>query len=80
MSRDLVVVASLVVAFAALCTAHVATCAGLASRRQLGKAALAFLVPPLAPPLAWRAGMRGRATAWLASASLYAVAVVLARS
>jgi hypothetical protein len=53
--------------------AHVAIAYGL-GRAQGGRVALtAFFVAPIAPVWAWRAGMRARPIAWLASVALYAV-------
>jgi hypothetical protein len=78
MTRDEWVTLVLVVAFAALVTAHVALVAGLFARRPRWRAAAAALVPPLAPAWGMRAGMAGRAVAWVVSALAYVVARWLA--
>lgn len=78
-TRDAAVTIGLVLAFAALVTAHAATLFGLARKRHFGGALGALVVPPLAPYLAFTQGMRARAVAWIASAALYATALALAR-
>lgn len=69
---------AVVVTFAVMVTVHVATVFGLLRRRRVGAALAALVLPPLAPWLAGRWGMRGRAIAWLVTAPLYVVALVLA--
>jgi hypothetical protein len=76
-ARDAIDVGMLVLGFAALVTAHLATLVGLAARRPRWHAPLALLLPPLAPYWAVRQGMLGRAVIWIASGALYAVARVL---
>lgn len=76
---DTVRLGVLLFAFALAASTHVFVSAGLVARRGPGRAALAFLVPPLAPALAWRAKMRVRAMAWLTFVALYVVAFVFAR-
>jgi hypothetical protein len=79
-TRDIVVLSVLLVAFAALVTAHVTIAAGLMRRRPRWHAPLAFVVAPLAPYYAVREHMRLRAFAWIGAFVVYATAVVLARS
>lgn len=67
-----------VIAFACLCTAHVAVVAGLVTRPPRWRGLLAFFVPPSAPFFAYAAGLRGRAVLWCVTFVLYAVALVLA--
>ena len=76
---DAALTIGLVCAFAALVTAHVAILFGLTRRRHLTEAFGALILPPLAPYWAFTRDMRAPALAWLASAALYAVALVLAR-
>lgn len=76
--KDIVVVACLVVAFAAFVTAHVAIVAGLAARRPRWRAPVGLLVPPLALLWAFRERMRVRAIAATAAVVVYAVARVMA--
>ena len=79
-TRDIVVLATLLAAFAVLVTAHVTIAAGLVRRRPRWHALLAFVVAPLAPYFALRERMRVRAIAWLGALVVYATAMVLARS
>jgi hypothetical protein len=79
-TRDVVVLSVLLVAFAALATAHVTIAAGLVRRRPRWHAPLAFVVAPLAPYYAIGAHMRVRAFAWIGAFVVYATAMVLARS
>ena len=79
-ARDVVVLASVVVAFGALATAHVAIAVGLFARVPLARAIAGLVVPPLAPYYAMRARMYARALAWSAALLAYAVARVLAAS
>lgn len=78
MDRDEVVVALLVVAFAALVTAHASIVAGLLRRRPRKRAFIAAVVPPLAPYWAVRQGMLVRAGAWGLSLALYFIARLVA--
>lgn len=66
--------AALVVHFAA----HVWIVVGLAAVRGWARAALAFVVPPLAPWWGWEAGMRRRAVAWGSALAAYAILVAAA--
>lgn len=76
--KDIVIVAVLVVAFAAVVTTHIAIAFGLLFRRPRWRAAVALAVPPFAPYWAWRERMRARAGLWAASLAVYVVALVLA--
>lgn len=78
-TRDAALTLGLVLAFAAFVTVHATTLFGLARRHHLTETLGALVVPPLAPYWAFTHGMRVRAIAWLASAVLYAVVLVLAR-
>ena len=78
MTRDEWVMATLVVAFAALVTAHVTLVVGLGARAPRWRAAAAALVVPLAPFWGLRGGMPVRSAIWIASAAVYAVARALA--
>jgi len=77
--RDLVVVGTLVIAFALLITAHVAIAFGLFWKTPKWRAPVAFVVAPLAPYWAWREHMRVRAALWAAALILYVVATIIAR-
>jgi hypothetical protein len=65
-------------AFVALVAAHVAIAVGLARKGAWARAALALLVPPLAPWWGWSEGMRRRTIAWGTALSVYAITVALA--
>jgi hypothetical protein len=77
MSRDELVAAALLLAFAGAVTVHVAILAGLVGRKPRWRAALALVLPPLAPYWAW-GPMRRRAIAWLALTVAYGVALLVA--
>ena len=77
MTRDEIVTAAVVVAFATLVTTHVTLVAALAARPPRWRAAAALLVAPLAPVWGWRES-RKRAIAWIASAVVYAVTLWVA--
>ena len=77
--KDMIVVGTLVLAFALFITAHVAITYGLVFRRPRWRAPLAFFVAPLAPYWAWREHMRIRAGIWAAALVLYVVATIVAR-
>jgi len=68
---------ALAVILAALGGAHVWLVAGLARRQAWWRAALALLLPPLAPSWGWGAGLRAPATVWGIALALYALAVAL---
>jgi hypothetical protein len=78
MTRDEWLTVTLVAAFAALVTAHVLLVAGLLARPPRWRALVAAIAPPLAPAWGFRAGMAGRAAAWVVSALAYVVARWLA--
>jgi len=80
MNRDTMVLGATLVTFAAAVTVHVLVAAGLVTRRQPGRAALAFFVPVLAPPFAWRAGMRVRGLMWMACVVGYVTALAFAHA
>jgi hypothetical protein len=73
MTRDEWLTVTLVVAFAALVTAHVMLVLGLFARPPRWRALVAAIAPPLAPVWGFRAGMAGRAAVWVASALAYVV-------
>jgi enterochelin esterase-like enzyme len=77
MSRDEILGALLVFAFAVFVTTHVALAYGLSSRQPRWQALVALLVPPLAPYWGWRA-LRGRTVLWGASFVAYAVLLAFA--
>jgi hypothetical protein len=72
--KDLIVVAALVVTFAALVTTHVLIAGGLARRKPRARAVVALVVFPLAPYFALREKMRVRAVVWLVLAAAYGLA------
>ncbi len=75
----MVVVGSVVLAFALFVTAHVAITYGLAFRPPRWRAPVAFVVAPLAAYWAWRERMKVRAGLWMAALALYVVAMMIAR-
>lgn len=75
--KDTFVIVFAVLAFAVWLTAHVAITFGLARRQPRSRAAIAFVVPPLAPYWAFREGMRVRSIIWVAALVLYLVARML---
>jgi hypothetical protein len=76
---DVFVTLSIIVSFAALVTAHVAVCAGLAVRDPWWRGPVALVLPLLAPFWGFRERMRGRTLAWVASVAVYVAARVVAR-
>lgn len=76
--KDLIVVIAVLLAFALMVTAHVAITYGLARRQPRWRAAVAFVVAPLAPYWAWREQMKVRAWIWTGALVLYVAATVLA--
>jgi hypothetical protein len=68
----------LAAALAIFVAAHGVLVVGLARRRAWGRAAIALLVPPLAPWWGYRAGMRVATLAWCAALLLYTAGVVAA--
>jgi len=79
MTRDAVVLAVMLVAFAALVTAHVTLAIGLARRSPRWRAPIALVIAPLAPWWGWRERMRIRGSIWVVAALAYAGALLLAR-
>jgi hypothetical protein len=77
--KDLIVVATLVIALALFITAHVTITYGLAWRPPRWRALVAFFVAPLAPFWAWREHMRIRAGIWAAALVLYIIAMIVSR-
>ena len=58
--------------------AHVVIVVALARRESLRRAAVAFVLPPLAPLWGWRAGMRAPVYAWSAALAVYALGAAVA--
>lgn len=77
--KDLIVVGTLIIAFALFITAHVAIACGLVWKSPKWRAPVALVVVPLAPYWALREHMRVRAVLWAAALVLYVVATVVAR-
>jgi hypothetical protein len=75
--RDYAVLVGVVVAFAALVTAHVALAVGLARRRSAWHALVALVLVPLAPWWGWKARMHARGVIWVAAAVAYAAALAM---
>jgi hypothetical protein len=69
--RDALLVGGLLLAFATLVTVHVAIVFGLWQRYPRWHAAVALVVPPLAPYWALRGGMVLRGGIWIGSVILY---------
>ena len=65
--------AVLAIALLTFVVAHVAIVVGLVLRRELGRAALAFFVPPLAPLYGAESSMHVAVVAWLAAFVTYGV-------
>jgi hypothetical protein len=59
--------------------AHVSLLGSLVVRRPRYRAAVALVLPPLAPYWAWRAGLRRRVYTWATALLLYAVGVGVLR-
>jgi hypothetical protein len=76
---DLTAVVALAASLASLVTAHVAIVWGLGRRRPRWRAAVAFVVPVLAPAWAARERMWVRAAIWCAAAGVYGVLRVVVR-
>lgn len=70
---DTVVVVVAVLTFAVLITAHLALVLGLALREPRWHAAVAFVVPPLAPYWGFRENMRVRSIVWGAAFVVYVI-------
>ena len=65
----------LVLAFAALLTAHLTLAVGLVRRAPRWHGLVALLVAPLAPWWGWQARMRVRGVLWIAAAAVYVTAL-----
>ena len=77
--KDIIVLATLIVAFAVLITVHVAISARLFFRaRPRWRGVVALLVPPLAPIWAFREGYRRSAIAWIAAVVAYVIGRIIA--
>ena len=79
MTRDEILVLSLLAAFATLLTMHVALVLGLATRKPRWRALVALPLAPLAPYWGAREGMHTRVVVWVASAIAYLALRVVAR-
>ena len=79
MSRDELVYALLVAAFAAFMTAHVALCLALSGRAPRFRAVIAFVAFPLAPYWGAKDGQRKRVALWGLFALAYLVLRLVAR-
>lgn len=75
--KDLVLVIALVVASAAMFTAHVALTYGLAFRPPRWRALVGFFVAPLAPYWGFREGMKIRAGIWAGALVVYVIALIV---
>ena len=58
--------------------AHVIIAVSFARKREWRRAALALLLPPLAPVYGWRAGLRGPVYTWTGALLVYALGVAAA--
>jgi hypothetical protein len=77
--KDIIVLVTVIVAFAALITIHVGVSARLVLRaRPRWRGLVALIVPPLAPIWAFREGWRRSAVAWLAAVLLYTIGRIAA--
>ena len=68
----------LLVALLTFTAAHLTIVVRFARAREWRKAALALLLPPLAPLWGWRAGMRTPVYAWTGALTIYALGVAAA--
>ncbi len=75
---DVLLLLLLVGAFALLVTAHVALFAALLHGPRPWRGVLALLVPPTAPYLGWREGLRAWPVTWLIALATYGAALLLA--
>ncbi len=75
---DLVVMLSLILAFALLVTMHAAIAVRLLLREPRWRGLVALVLPPLAPYWGFEAGMKRMATLWVVALSLYVVARIAA--
>jgi hypothetical protein len=68
----------LLFALATHVVAHVTIVVRFARAGERRRAVTAFLLPPLAPLWAWRAGMRATVAAWTGGLAIYALGVAAA--
>jgi hypothetical protein len=78
MTRDIALLAFLVLAFATLLTAHLALALAMARRGHRSRALAALVIVPIAPYLGWRDGFRFCGALWMAAAISYSGALWLA--
>jgi hypothetical protein len=78
MTRDIALLAFLVLAFATLLTAHLALVFAMARRGHRSRALAALIIVPVAPYLGWRDGFRVYGALWTAAAISYIGALWLA--
>ena len=78
MTRDELLALTLVLSFAAFFTVHVSLVASLARRVGPAHAAVAFIIPPLAPWWGSTRGLHARVVLWWLSAGAYALIRLLA--
>jgi hypothetical protein len=76
--RDVAASVGVILAFAALVTAHLAIAAALFMRPRRWRGVAALLLPPLAPYYALQEKMRARGIAWLAALAAYSVLLAVA--
>ena len=69
--RNGLLLGGIILTFATLVTVHLTIVFGLVQRHPRWHAAVAFLVPPLAPYWALRGGMVVRGGVWIGSVILY---------
>jgi hypothetical protein len=80
MTRDELLLLSLLAAFATFVTVHLTIVFGLARRAPRWKAIPALAIVPLAPYWGAQAGMWGRAVVWVVSAVAYTLLRFASRS
>jgi hypothetical protein len=78
--KDVLILASLVLAFATLVTVHVLLAALLTRTRPRWRGLVALMVPPLAPIWGYREGRRRTATLWVMAAVAYTIALIAAKT
>jgi hypothetical protein len=77
--KDILVLATIVVAFATLVTVHIAVAVRLMLRTKPRlRGLLALVIPPLAPIWAFREGWRRSGILWIGAVLLYMVGRVVA--
>jgi hypothetical protein len=75
---DLMALLFIVLGFALLLTAHVVLAVNFAIARLWRRALVGFLVPPIAPVLAFHAGARLWPIVWIAAAGVYIIGMTAA--